>query len=197
MQLELIRQNKLKITLAKEELNSYGINPEAISKNSDEAQAMFFSVLRKAEEEVGFVYSGSRLVVEAMPSSGGLVIYVTKVDNEAEQKLFDHISARQNQSLNMNVRRKTDEQSGRTSYMAELSSFDDVVEMCHSAPTYFGGTLYADGTKYYMTAGVGMDRTLAEYGRILDENAQIIIEEHATPIIYRRAFDIIRNRFKQ
>ena len=197
MRLELIRQNKLKITLAKEELSSYGINPEAISKNSDEAQAMFFSVLRKAEEEVGFVYSNSRLVVEAMPSSGGLVIYVTKVDNEAEQKLFDHISARQNQGLNMNVRRKTDEQSGRTSFMAELNSFDDVVEMCHSAPTYFGGTLYAEGTRYYMTAGVGMDRTLAEYGRILDENAQIIIEEHATPIIYRRAFDIIRNRFKQ
>ncbi|MCH5188892.1 MAG: adaptor protein MecA, partial [Oscillospiraceae bacterium] len=118
MRLELIRQNKLKITLAKEELSSYGINPEAISKNSDEAQAMFFSVLRKAEEEVGFVYSNSRLVVEAMPSSGGLVIYVTKVDNEAEQKLFDHISARQNQGLNMNVRRKTDEQSGRTSFMA-------------------------------------------------------------------------------
>ena len=197
MRLELIRQNNLKITIAREELSSYGVNPDAISKNSDEAQAMFYSVLRKAEEEVGFEYSGARLVVEAMPSSGGLTIYVTKVDTEAEQKLYDHISARQNTTLNMNVRRKQDEQSGRTSFMAELNSFDDVVEMCHSAPTYFGGTLYADGTRYYMTAGVGMDRTLAEYGRILDENAQIIIEEHATPIIYRRAFDIIRNRFKQ
>ncbi len=197
MRLELIRQNKLKITLAREELSSYGISPEAIAKNSDEAQAMFFSVLRKAEEEVGFVYTNSRLVVEAVPSSGGLVIYVTKVDSEAEQKLFDHISARQNGVNGINARKKTDEQSGRTSYMAELESFDDVVEMCHGAPTYFGGTLYAEGTKYYMTVGVGMDRVLAEYGRILDENAQIIIEEHATPIIYRRAFDIIRNRFKQ
>ena len=55
MRLELIRQNKLKITLAKEDLSSYGVNPEAISKSSDEAQAMFYSVLRKAEEEVGFV----------------------------------------------------------------------------------------------------------------------------------------------
>ncbi len=196
MRLELIRQNKLKITLAADELSTYGINPSAIAKDSDEAQAMFFSVLRKAEEEVGFVYTNSRLVVEAVPSSGGLVIYVTKVDNDAEQRLFDQISARQN-AANITARRKTDEQSGRTSYMAEINSFDDVIEMCHSAPTYFGGTLYAEGTKYYMTVGVGMDRVLAEYGRILDENAQIIIEEHATPIIYRRAFDIIRNRFKQ
>ena len=116
MRLELIRQNKLKITIAREELSSYGVTPDAISKNSDEAQAMFYSVLRKAEEEVGFVYSGSRLVVEAMPSSGGLTIYVTKVDTEAEQKLYDHISARQNTTLNMNVRRKQDEQSGRTLY---------------------------------------------------------------------------------
>ncbi len=198
MRLELIRQNKLKITLAREELSSYGISPESMNRDSDEAQAMFFSVLRRAEEEVGFAYANSRLVVEAMPSSGGLVIYVTKVDNEAEQKLYDHISARQNsQALNISARRRQDEQSGRTSFMAELGSFDDVVEMCHSAPTYFGGTLYAEGVKYYMTAGVGMERVLAEYGRILDENAQIIIEEHATPIIYRRAFDIIRNRFKQ
>lgn len=193
MRLELIKQNKLKITLGKEELSAYGISPEAIAKNSDEAQAMFFSVLRKAEEEVGFAYSNSRLVVEAMPSSGGLVIFVTKVDSEAEQQLFDRISSRQG----VNVRKKRDEETGRTSYMAELNSFDDVIEMCHNAPTYFGGSLYADGEKYYMSVGVGMERILAEYGRILDENAQIILEEHATPIIYRRAFDIIRNRFNQ
>lgn len=195
MRLELIRQNKLKITLGREELSTYGMSPETMTRDSDEAQAMFYAVLRKAEEEVGFVYANSRLVVEAMPSSSGLVIYVTKVDNEAEQKLFDRVSARQNATVNL--RRRQDEQSGRTSFMAELSSFDDVVEMCHSAPTYFGGTLYAEGVRYYMTAGVGMERVLAEYGRILDENAQIIIEEHATPIIHRRAFDIIRNRFKQ
>ncbi len=197
MKLELIRQNKLKITIPREELSSYGVDAESINRDSGEAQAMFFSVLRRAQEEVGFVYANSRLVVEAMPSQGGLTIYVTKVDNDAEQKLFDRISARQNVTAGLNARRKQDEQTGRTSFMAELDSFDDVVEMCHCAPTYFGGTLYAEGVKYYMTAGVGMERTLAEYGRILDENAQIIIEEHATPIIYRRAFDIIRNRFKQ
>ncbi len=193
MRLELIKQNKLKITLAKDELSAYGISAEAIAKNSDEAQAMFFSVLRKAEEEVGFVYSNSRLVVEAMPSPTGLVIFVTKVDSEAEQQLFDRISSRQG----INVRKKRDEHTGRTSYMAELNSFDDVVEMCYGAPTYFGGSLYADGEKYYMSVGVGMERILAEYGRILDETAQTIMEEHAEPIIYRRAFDIIRNRFKQ
>ncbi len=193
MRLELIRQNKLKITLGKEELSTYGISPEAIAQNSDEAQAMFFSVLRKAEEEVGFVYSNSRLVVEAVPSSSGLVIFVTKVDTEAEQQLFERISSRQG----INVRRRRDEQTGRTSYMAELDAFDDVVEMCHCAPTYFGGTLYAGDGKYYMSVGVGMERVLAEYGRILDENAQTIIEEHASPVIYRRAFDIIRSRFRQ
>ncbi|MGN1098631.1 MAG: adaptor protein MecA [Clostridia bacterium] len=193
MRLELIRQNKLKITLCKEDLSTYGISADSIAKNSDEAQAMFFSVLRKAEEEVGFAYTNSRLVVEAVPSSGGMVIFVTKVDTEAEQQLFDKISSRQG----INLRRKRDEQTGRTSFMAELDSFDDVVEMCHSVPTYFGGTLYSSEDKYYIAVGVGMERIIAEYGRILDENAQSIIEEHGVPVIYRRAFDIIRNRFKQ
>ena len=192
MKLELIRQNKLKITLCKEELSSYGVSVDAISKNSDEAQAMFFSVLKKAEAEVGFVYANSRLVVEAMPSSGDLVIFVTKVDNEAEQHLFDRISLRQGHSI-----KPTRSEAGRTSYMVELKSFDDVVELCHAVPTYFGGTLYSGDEAYYLVVGAGMEKIVAEYGRILDENAQGIIEEHATPVIYRRTFDIIRNRFKQ
>ncbi len=191
MRLELVRKNKLKITLCKEELSSYGLSAETFAQNSSEAKEMFFSVLRRAEEEVGFVYTNSRLVVEAVPSSAGMVIFVTKVDNEAEQQLFDRISSRQGVS----VRRQAQEPA-RANYMAELNSFDDVVEMCHSAPTYFGGTLYSRDNKYYMTAAAGMERTLAEYGRILDENAQIILEEHAIPVVYRRAFDIIRNRFK-
>lgn len=190
MKLELLRQNKLKITLCKEELASYGVNPETMSKNSDEAQAMFFSVLRKAEAEVGFVYANSRLVVEAMPLSGDLVIFVTKVDNEAEQKLFERISLRQGNNLGG---RRDD---GRTSYMAELASFDDVVEMCHAIPTYYGGTLYSHGENYYVVVGAGIEKMVAEYGRILDESAQNIIEEHGVPVIHRRTFDIIRNRFK-
>ena len=196
MKLELIRQNKLKITLCKEELSSYGINVDSISKNSDEAQAMFFSVLKRAEAEVGFVYANSKLVVEAMPSSGDLVIFVTKVDNEAEQQLFERISARQVVRPQARSEFHGDRNEGRTSYMVELSSFDDVVEMCHAVPTYFGGTLYSSGESYYVAVGAGMEKIAAEYGRILDENAQSLIEEHGTPVIYRRTFDIIRNRFK-
>ena len=199
MKLELIRQNKLKITLDKEELSSYGVNIENISSSSDEAQNMFYSVLRKAEAEVGFVYANSRLVVEAMPSPGELVIFVTKVDNEAEQRLFDRISSRQKPpriDFRPEQRRSYDPEESRTSYMAELNSFDDVVEMCHAVPTYFGGTLYSHGDKYYVVVGAGMEKIIAEYGRILDESAQCLIEEHGVPVIYRRTFDIIRNRFK-
>ncbi len=202
MKLELIRQNKLKITLCQEDLNSYGVNVESISKKTSEAQAMFFSVLRKAEAEVGFDYANSRLVVEAMPSSGDLVIFVTKVDNEAEQRLFERISSRQENmspreagpQLRSEAERRREE--GRASFMVELSSFDDVVEMCHAIPTYFGGTLYSNEEKYYVAVGAGMEKLAAEYGRLLDEGAQSIIEEHGVPIIYRRTFDIIRNRFK-
>lgn len=194
MKLELIRQNKLKITLCKEDLDGYGINPEAINKNSDEAQAMFYSVLRKAEAEVGFVYANSRLVVEAMPHSGDLVIFVTKVECDAEQRLFERISSRQEASVK--VRQERSDAGGRTSYMAELMSFDDVVELCHAVPTYFGGTLYSHGDRYYVVVGAGMEKIVAEYGRILDESAQSLVEEHGVPVIYRRTFDIIRNRFK-
>ncbi len=191
MKLELIRQNKLKITLCKEELDSYGVNPETISKNSNEAQAMFFSVLRKAEAEVGFAYTNSRLVVEAMPLSGDLVIFVTKVDNDAEQRLFDKISSRKGAEI-----RQSAGAEPRTSCMVELASFDNVVELCHAVPTYFGGTLYGYEEKYYISVSTAMEKLVAEYGRIVDETSQAIVEEHGTPVIHRRAFDIIRNRFK-
>lgn len=191
MKLELIRQNKLKVTLCREELDSYGVTPETISKNSNEAQAMFFSLLRKAEAEVGFAYTNSRLVVEAMPLSDDLVIFVTKVDNEAEQRLFERISSRRGTE----IKQRSDAEP-RTSCMAELESFDDVVELCHSVPTYFGGTLYSCGEKYYISVGMAMEKIVAEYGRIVDETAQAIVEEHGVAVIHRRAFDIIRNRFK-
>ncbi len=195
MRLELIRQNKLKITLRKDELQTYGVSAESIAGNSENARAMFFSVLKRAETEVGFVYANSKLVVEAMPTPDDLVIFVTKVDNEAERRLYDKISMQQGAQRYTAPRLGKSEEQTRTSYMVELSSFDDLVEMCHGIPTYFGGTLYSSGSLYYVAVEAGMEQLVSEYGRMLDEGSQALIEEHGVPVIYRRTFDIIRNRF--
>ncbi len=196
MRLELIRQNKLKITLRKDELQTYGVSAESIAGNPESARAMFFSVLKKAETEVGFAYSNSKLVVEAMPTPDDLVIFVTKVDNEAERRLYDKISMRQREAERYAALRSSREKEQlRASYMVELSSFDNLVEMCHGIPTYFGGTLYSSGGLYYVTVEAGMEQIVSEYGRMLDEGSQALIEEHGAPLIYRRTFDIIRNRF--
>lgn len=197
MRLELIRENKLKITIGKDELSDYGVTAEMIGGNSENAKAMFFSVLKKAESEVGFVYANSKLVVEAMPTQSDLVIFVTKVDNDAERRLYDRISSRQKE-IPRKRENVVDAQQEKTTCMAELSSLDDLVEMCCAMPTYFGGTLYSgSNNNYYILVESVMERFVAEYGRVLDDGAQAIVEEHASPVIYRRAFDIIRNSFSK
>lgn len=196
MRLELIRENKLKITIGKDELSDYGLSPEAMTGNSESARAMFFSVLKKAETEVGFVYANSKLVVEAMPGKDDIIIYVTKVGNEIEKQLYDRISSRQNERTRK-IELPREKQEKKSNCMAELDSLDSLIEMCNAMPTYFGGTLYSLDGRYYVVIDGAMERFVSEYGRILDERAQLIVEEHAERVIHCRAFDIIRNYFEE
>lgn len=190
MKLELIRENKLKITIKEEELSDFGVTAQTVNGNDQSARAMFFAVLKKAEAEVGFHCANSRLVVEAMPAQNDLVIYVTKVGNEAEQQLFRQISAKQESA------RKTPPEKRPAHCTGELCDFDSLVEMCRAMTTYFGGTLYSMDGKYYIRVDSAMEGPISEYARIIEPEAAEIIYEHAKAIIPQRAFDIIRNNFR-
>lgn len=83
MKIERISENKLKITLAKDDLLKWDLKFEDLSYNSPRVQEMFWSVVKKAENETEFFTEDSQLVIEAMANSkDGFIIFITKVDDE-------------------------------------------------------------------------------------------------------------------
>ena len=94
MKFEMLKSNKIKVTMNAQDLSELGISIEAMAKNSPESREVFFELLRRAEKETGFSYNNSRLVVEAavQAEKSEITLFVTKVDNEEEKALFDKLS---------------------------------------------------------------------------------------------------------
>ena len=94
MKFELLKSNKIKVTMNAQDLRELGISFEAMAKNSPESRDVFFELLRRAEKETGFSYDNARLVVEAaiQAEKSEMTLFVTKVDNAEEKALFDTLS---------------------------------------------------------------------------------------------------------
>ena len=202
MKFELLKSNKIKVTMNAEDCKGLGISFDAMAKNSPESREAFFKLLRRAEAEVGFTCDNSRLVVEAaiQAEKSEMTLFVTKVDNEEEKKLFDKLS-----KLNLDILEKTikekeepkEEKTPTASTMVELLDFEDVIKMCHVMRECSWGNLYSYNDKYYMTMLPIYIPKASEFGVICPEGYRTIVEEHGKAIVKNSAFLFIRNRFSE
>ena len=94
MKFELVKTNKIKVTMNAQDLAEFGISFEAMAKNSPESREVFFKLLRRAEKETGFECNNARLVVEAaiQAEKGEMTLFVTRVNDKEEEKLFEKLS---------------------------------------------------------------------------------------------------------
>ena len=94
MKIEMVKENKIKVTMNGEDLAEFGVSFETMAKNSPESREVFFKLLKRAEKEIGFDCSNSRLVVEAaiQAEKGEMTLFVTKVGNQEEEMLFEKLS---------------------------------------------------------------------------------------------------------
>lgn len=199
MKFEMLKANKIKVTMNAQDLSELGISFEAMSKNSPESREAFFKLLRRAERETGFTCDNARLVVEAaiQAEKSEMTLFVTKVDNEEEKALFDKLS-----KLNLDLpkpdkKEKKKEEKPPVNTMIELADFEDVIKMCHVMRECFWGTLYSYKDKYYMTMLPSYIPKASEFGAICPERYRSIVEEHGTPVVKNSAFLFIRNKFSE
>lgn len=194
MKFEMLKSNKIKVTMNAQDLSELGISFEAMAKNSPESREVFFELLRRAEKETGFSYNNARLVVEAAIQSekSEMTLFVTKVDNEEEKALFDKLS-----ELDLKINKEDKKEKKKTSSitMIELADFEDVIKMCHCMSECFWGTLYSYKDKYYMTMLPSYIPKASEFGATCPESYRSIVEEHGTLIVKNSAFLFIRNKF--
>ena len=200
MKFELLKSNKIKVTMNAQDCAELGISFESMAKNSPESREIFFKLLRRAEKETGFTCDNARLVVEAaiQAEKSEMTLFVTKVDNEEEKALFDKLS-KLNLDLLPKMEKKEEEkvETPKISTMIELADFEDVIKMCHTMRECFWGNLYSYKDKYYMTMLPTYIPKASEFGSVCPEGYRSIVEEHGTAIVKSSAFLTIRNRFSE
>ena len=199
MKFELLKSNKIKVTMNAQDLTELGISFEAMANNSPQSREVFFKLLRLAEKETGFSCDNARLVVEAaiQAEKSEMTLFVTKVDNEEEKALFDKLSKLSVQPPKPEENEQKDEKKPDVNTMIELSDFEDVINMCHCMRECFWGTLYSYKDKYYMTMLPSYIPKASEFGNICPESYRSIVEEHGSLVVKNSAFLFIRNKFEK
>ena len=122
MKIEKLNDNKIRITLNIEDLNERNISMQSFMSNSIESQDIFYDMLDKADEEVGFNTDDCRIMIEALALKNGVfVLTITK---------FEHEEGKSNlKRKNVHIKRKNPTINlDKTIYSFE--SFDAFCEFC-------------------------------------------------------------------
>jgi len=84
MKIEKLTENKIRIILNIEDLETNNIDFESVLNNTPETQTLILSILNKAEKEVGFYTQDCKILIEACASfDGNFVFTITKTSSPA------------------------------------------------------------------------------------------------------------------
>ena len=79
MKIEKLTENKIRIVLNIEDLETNNIDFESVLNNTPETQTLILSILNQAEREIGFYTKDSKILIEALASfDGNFVFTITK-----------------------------------------------------------------------------------------------------------------------
>lgn len=80
MEIMVINESKLKVTLCEEDLKQFEIRASDLDYSNTETKRMFWDILNRAKHETGFDTDGRRVLVQLYPSKdGGCEMFVTKM----------------------------------------------------------------------------------------------------------------------
>jgi len=80
MELLLISENKIKISLTKADLDGYSITSDDIDYDNTETRRVFWTLLDEAKRKTGFDAAKSRIFIQIYPGrDGGCELYVSKL----------------------------------------------------------------------------------------------------------------------
>lgn len=121
MNIEKLNDDKIRITLNINDLESKNVDFHSFMSNSIESQELFLDMLEEAEKKVGFVTDNYRIMVEAISQSNGDFIFtITRSLPETSTKKKKLHTKIKTNYLNQN----------KSIYKFE--SFEHFCEFCHS-----------------------------------------------------------------
>lgn len=209
MRIERINENKIKVLIEKQEVQDWKINKKNLGEDNPGIQDMFWTAIRKAEEDVNFSVDGAKLFVETVPdASDMLIMMITKVANDAE--LHDAISKSGYKGKIKQTELRLDKRprmSGRKRerYIYKFLNFEDVCVAADEISACFAGrsALYKCGGAFYLEL-LPLERTAALVANILTEFAKKQdqcgalhgwLNEHGEQMIAEDAIEILNEYF--
>lgn len=123
MKIEKLTENKIRIVLNIEDLETNNIDFDSVLNNTPETQTFILSILNKAEKEVGFYTHDCKILIEAFASfDGNFVFTITKTAPALS------LPARFSQKKPQ-VKRKTFKVDNNT-IIYSFQNFDEFCEFC-------------------------------------------------------------------
>ncbi len=207
MRIERINENKIKVLIDADEAMARNLTVKDITDNTDEAQQMFWQVLRLAEENIDFSVDGAKLFIETIPScESGIGMMITKVcteeDVEEAVRNCSYNGRIKRSELNPNKRRN----AKRRKYIFKFESFDSVCDAAGELEKkYYGvSTLYKCDESFYLYLVPSDPISLCEAETVLSEfavkqnNGQYLhgrLNEYGTVMIENNALDVLSEYF--
>lgn len=91
MELILINENKLKITLSECDMKQYDLDCDTIDYDNTETRKAFWSILDEAKHRTGFDAASQKVFIQLYPSKeGGCEMYVTKLSLNSLPESLEH-----------------------------------------------------------------------------------------------------------
>lgn len=195
MNIILISDDRLKVTLTDSDLVGYGIRIEDIDYDNTETRRVFWSILDKAKIETGFDAAVSRIFIQIYPDShGGCDMYVSKIG--------DRRSARKSDSP-VKCKIGNIQEEKKAEYIYRFSCADHLISACR-ALKYMGflgsSSAYVEddsaNSNYYLIlkAEAKWLLFLSEYGeKRSDRYGKCWITERCRQICIGNATEILGN----
>ena len=191
MELLLISENKIRISLTKEDLDGYSITCDKIDYDNTETRRVFWCLFDDVKQKTGFDAAESRIFIQIYPDkNGGCELYVSKINAPASDNIGDGLAQ---VSL---ISEKAEHLSRQ-----ELYSFDGIeplLSACRQlvALGYVGSSsAYADkrGRFYLLTEGDTKKTCfLTEYGlRHTSKSVRLYINEHCSSVCADKAVETL------
>jgi len=199
MELKLLNENRLKITLTNEDMASMDITFEEMDYDEDiNTKRVVWEILDKAKRQTGFDVAGpDTLYINVRPDkNGGCLIYVTKDAQTQKSNFYPYTYEKKYKSkLYTGIKKK------RFLYVFENSEI--LFDVCSqlNALGYNGKSdIFADDNKYYLYIEDSRESVLdiiSEYGVLINNPLfGFYLEEHTKKIISSDAVKKFAEIFK-
>jgi len=209
MKIEKLTENKLRVVLNIEDLETNNIDFESVINNTPETQSLILSILNQAEKEVGFYVQDSKIIIETFASfDGNFVFTITKSPSiQAEYHTFSRKtpkakrkSFKLDNSLIYSFQNFDEFCDFCKALHLEFLSHESIKLICKNTSLYF----YKD-TYYLLITGINANnKHLTEFFSVISEftnridyykNFDAKLIEHGKPIFKKNAISNTINIF--